>query len=505
MLPIISLTDKEQQIDNLVIILQRLTKLPSGLFSKGEKAYIHQQVEKHKKEIISFNRIGYWVFVYVVKPEQESAKRWENARKSGDQAVTILNEQKARGVVVFDVEGLPDETLAFTEGMALGSYQFLKYKTDQKDRNTLEKIEIYSKALEESGGLLPQAHTSFLKESGAFRIGFLNILMDAVFRCRDLINEPNSWLTASVFSREVQTMAEPHGISVEVMNKKKLETLKMGGLLGVNQGSLEPPTFTVMEWAPENAMNKKPFVFVGKGVVYDSGGMNLKPGDSMFNMKDDMSGAAAVATVIFAIASAKLPVHVVGLIPATDNRPGEKALVPGDIIRMHNGSTVEVVNTDAEGRLILADALSYAQKFDPALVIDLATLTGSAVRAIGKFGAAAMQSKASDELEILKKCGNEVYERLVEFPLWDEYADQIKSDVADLKNLGPAEAGVITAGAFLQKFTGYPWIHLDIAGPAFIEKSDGYRGVGGTGFGVRLLFDFIVKFAKNGFNGTGNR
>ena len=499
MLPIISLTDKEQQIDNLVIILQRLTKLPAGLFSKGEKAYIHQQVEKHKKEIISFNRIGYWVFVYVVKPEQEPAKRWENARKSGDQAVTILNEQKARGVVVFDVEGLPDETLAFTEGMALGSYQFLKYKTDQKDRNTLEKIEIYSKALEESGGLLPQAHTSFLKESGAFRIGFLNILMDAVFRCRDLINEPNSWLTASVFSREVQTMAEPHGISVEVMNKKKLETLKMGGLLGVNQGSLEPPTFTVMEWAPENPMNKKPFVFIGKGVVYDSGGMNLKPGDSMFNMKDDMSGAAAVATVIFAIAGAKLPVHVVGLIPATDNRPGEKALVPGDIIRIYNGSTVEVVNTDAEGRLILADALSYAQKFDPALVIDLATLTGSAVRAIGKFGAVAMQSKASDELEILKKCGNEVYERLVEFPLWEEYADQIKSDVADLKNLGSAEAGVITAGAFLQKFTAYPWIHLDIAGPAFLEKSDGYRGVGGTGFGVRLLFDFIVKFAKNGF------
>jgi len=505
MFPIISLTDKEQQIENLIILLRRLSKLPAGLFSKGEKTYLHQQVEIHKKTFVYFNRMDYRVYVYIVKEGEEPGRRLENARKAGDQAVQLLNEQKAREAVIFDVEGLADETLAFAEGMALGSYQFLKYKTDQNDRNTLEKIEIYSKALEGPGALLPKAPALPHREGGEFRIGRLNILTDAVFRCRDLINEPNSWLTATVFSMEVQAMAEPCGVYVEVMNKKKIETMKMGGLLGVNQGSLEPPTFTVMEWAPDNAVNKKPVVLIGKGVVYDSGGMNLKPGDSMLNMKDDMSGAAAVATAIFAIATAQLPVHVVGLMPATDNRPGDKALVPGDIIHMHYGNTVEVVNTDAEGRLILADALSYAHKYDPALVIDLATLTGSAVRAIGKYGAAAMQSKATEELELLKKCGNEACERLVEFPLWEEYADLIKSDLADLKNCGPAEAGLITAGAFLQKFTGYPWIHLDIAGPAFLEKRDSYRGMGGTGFGVRLLFDFIVKFAKNGLNGTGTR
>ena len=179
--------------------------------------------------------------------------------------------------------------------------------------------------------------------------------------------------------------------------------------------------------------------------------------------------------------------------PATDNRPGAKALVPGDIITMHNGMTVEVMNTDAEGRLILADALSYATKYGPALVIDLATLTGAAVRAIGKFGAAAMQSKAHKELETLKSSGFDVYERLVEFPMWDEYGEQIKSDIADLKNLGPAEAGMITAAKFLEKFTDYPFIHLDIAGTAFIDKRDSYRGQGGTGFGVRLLFDFVQK------------
>ncbi|MCK9421900.1 MAG: leucyl aminopeptidase [Bacteroidales bacterium] len=513
MYPIISLTDKEQQLDNLVIILSRLSHLPAGLFSKSEKVYIGEQVEKHKKEIVRFNRIDYWIYVFVVKEEKEKPKQREACRKAGDKTGKLLNEQKAKRVAVFDTEGLTDETLAFAEGMALGCYQFLKYKNDRKDQNTLEEIEIYSKALEEvefqdagykmqdtgfqrKGQADADKHPASSIQHPTSSIQLLNILTDAVFRCRDLINEPNSYLTATVFAGEVVKMIESCGVSVEILNKKKLEALKMGGILGVNQGSLEPPTFTVLEWKPKHSRNKKPFVFIGKGVVYDSGGMNLKPGDSMMNMKDDMSGAAAVASSIYAIAKAKLPVHVVGLLPATDNRPGEKALVSGDIIRMHNSMTVEVMNTDAEGRLLLADALSYAQKYHPGLVIDLATLTGSAVRAIGKFGAAAMQSKAVAEMEILKICGENVCERLVEFPLWEEYGELVKSDLADLKNIGPAEAGMITAGKFLEKFTDYPYIHLDIAGPAFLEKQDSYRGQGGTGFGVRLLFDFIAKFAK---------
>jgi leucyl aminopeptidase len=190
---------------------------------------------------------------------------------------------------------------------------------------------------------------------------------------------------------------------------------------------------------------------------------------------------------------AGIPVHVIGLMPATDNRPGPRAIVPGDIIRMQNGMTVEVLNTDAEGRLILADALNHASKYNPSLVIDLATLTGSAVRAIGRYGIVAMQRKASKEIEVLKESGWETYERIVEFPSWEEYGEGLKSDLADMKNIGPAEAGAITAGIFLEKFTGYPYIHLDIAGPAFLEKRDSYRGQGGTGVGVRLLFDFIKK------------
>ncbi len=477
MIPSITLTNKEQELGHLVVILSKFSKLPAGIFSAAEKTYLKNQVETLKQEVVSFNRLSFWVYVYFIKEEKDRSKRLEASRKAGDKVAGLLNSQKATRVSLFDAEGKGDELLAFAEGMALGSYQFLKYKTDKENQNTLQDIEIYSEALEE------------------IRVSRLNILLEAVVACRDLINEPNSHLTATVFSKEAEMMAKDAGAAVEVLNKQKITALKMGGLLGVNKGSHEPPTFTVMEWNPANAGNKKPFVFVGKGVVYDTGGMNLKPGDSMLNMKDDMSGAAAVAAVVSAVAKAKLPVYVVGLMPATDNRPGEQALVSGDIITMHNGMTVEVLNTDAEGRLILADALSYAKKYDPELVIDLATLTGAAVRAIGKFGAVAMQSNAAGQLEKLKLSGNEVYERLAEFPMWDEYGEQIKSDLADLKNLGPAEAGMITAGKFLEKFTSYPYIHLDIAGPAFIEKRDAYRGQGGTGFGVRLLFDFLNTFA----------
>ncbi|MDD4602926.1 MAG: leucyl aminopeptidase [Bacteroidales bacterium] len=477
MLPTITLTNKEQELGNLVIPVSRLSKIPAGIFTTSEKGYLKKQIDDFKQDVVSFNRLNYWVYLFYIKPEPDRFKRLESCRKGGCQIAGLLHQQKADKVTVFDPEGNNEEVMAFAEGLSLGCYCFLKYKTDKDEENKLREIELYSS-----------------NPPSAIHITHLNILLEAVSRCRDLINEPNSHLTANGFARAVEKMAKESGAGVEVFHQQKIEALKMGGLLGVNQGSKEPPTFTVMEWKPENAKNKKPYLFVGKGIIYDTGGMNLKPGDFMLNMKDDMSGAAAVASVIYAIARAKLPVYVVGLMPATDNRPGAEALVSGDIITMHNGTTVEVLNTDAEGRLILADALSYASKFDPALVIDLATLTGAALRAIGKFGAAAMQSQAVNELEALKFSGFMVYERLVEFPLWDDYGEQIKSDLADLKNTGSSDAGMITAGKFLQKFTAYPYIHLDIAGPAFLEKPDSYRGQGGTGFGVRLLFDFIKSY-----------
>ena len=247
-----------------------------------------------------------------------------------------------------------------------------------------------------------------------------------------------------------------------------------------------------MEWKPAKATNKKPIVLVGKGVVYDTGGLSLKPTKgSMDSMKADMGGAAAVIGAMAAIAENKLPVHVVGLVPATENRPDGLAYAPGDVIKMMSGLTVEVLNTDAEGRMILADALHYAKKYKPELVVDLATLTGAAAVAIGANGVVAMGNADDKEFESLSDSSYEVFERIARFPFWDDYSEMLKSDIADMKNIGGREAGAITAGKFLERFTDYPYIHLDIAGPAFLDAPSSYRLKGGSGVGVRLLYNFI--------------
>jgi leucyl aminopeptidase len=213
-------------------------------------------------------------------------------------------------------------------------------------------------------------------------------------------------------------------------------------------------------------------------------------------MKCDMAGAAAVAGTLYALAANKVPIHVIGLIPATDNRPDGNAYVPGDVVRMFNGTTVEVLNTDAEGRMILADALSWGDKLEPEIVINVATLTGAAHVAIGKYGIVAMGNADRSEMDNLKRSGEGVFERIAEFPFWDEYDELLKSDLADLKNIGGRYAGAITAGKFLEHFTERPLIHLDIAGPAFNKTKDSYRGKGGSGIGVRLLYDFIKNRQK---------
>jgi leucyl aminopeptidase len=243
-----------------------------------------------------------------------------------------------------------------------------------------------------------------------------------------------------------------------------------------------------MEWKPKGAVNKKPIVLVGKGVVYDTGGLSLKPTpNSMDYMKCDMAGSAAVACAITAVAKQQLPVHVVGLIPATDNRPGQVAYAPGDVIRM---------NSDAEGRIILADALSYGERYDAELVMTIATLTGAAARAIGTYGSVIMGTADEKQVQRLTEAGDHVFERLAPMPFWEEYDEEIKSDVADIKNLGSDLAGQITAGKFLARFTTRPFIHIDIAGTAFLHKRDHYRVKGGTGVGVRLFYEFIKRRAS---------
>jgi leucyl aminopeptidase len=465
--------------DNLILLTSDVKNIDLKYLNKEEIAYSSQVLSEQKKETIAFDRLGKWVLVQLIKKEKEGYKRLENCRKAGDSLAARLNELKVKSVVVVDIDGNGPETLALVEGIALGSYQFLKYKSDKKEKeNSLSSVGIISKVVKEA------------------EIDRMNIITDSVIRCRTLVNEPVSHLTAHVLAKEFQKMGEEAGIKVEVLNKNKIEALKMGGLLAVNKGSADPPTFTIMEWNPPGHINKKPVILVGKGVVFDTGGLNLKTGNFMDNMKDDMAGAATMATVIYAIARLNLPLHVIGLMPATDNRMDANSISPGDVIKMHDGTAVEVLNTDAEGRLILGDALSYAKKFKPELVIDAATLTGAASRAIGKYGIVAMENKAEKEMKLLEECGRLVYERIAVFPFWEEYGELIKSDLADIKNVGGPDAGMITAGKFLAHFTDYPFIHLDIAGPASFEKKDSYRTAGGTGFGVRLLVEFLERRAK---------
>ncbi len=407
----------------------------------------------------------------------------EKVRKAIHKLMARANEEKHTTLQVVFV-GIKQHALAkeITQSLAevavLGSYQFLKYRAAKekvKLQFKLQTVRVYTDAPDTAKAVQMGVHTA-----------------EAVCLARDLVNEPPNVLTAVTLAKAAQAAGKKYGFSVEVFEKKKIESLKMGGLLAVNQGSQTPPTFSVLEYKPARARNKKPIVLVGKGVTFDTGGLSLKPtADSMDYMKSDMAGAAAVIATLAALAASGVAAHVIGLIPSTDNRPGENAYTPNDVITISDGTSVEVLNTDAEGRLILADALVFARQYKPEVVIDLATLTGAAVIAVGNIGIVMMSTAAATVNDALKESGLRVHERLIELPLWPEYRDQLKSEVADMKNVGGRYAGAITAGKFLEHFTSYPWVHLDIAGPAFLHGADSYRGKGGTGVGVRLLVDFI--------------
>ncbi|MCB9034839.1 MAG: leucyl aminopeptidase [Chitinophagales bacterium] len=401
----------------------------------------------------------------------------EALRIKGYQVYQFLKDHKINTVRLISQTPLEKKlSKAFVEGCLLSNYSFDKYI---KEKNKY-LLTIYA-----SGSILNNKDKQEL-----------NTICEAVRITKDLVNEPYSYLNAVQLSNDIKQYTKSLPIKVTVWNEAKIKSEKMGGILAVNKGSSLPPTFNILTYQPQNAINKQPLVLVGKGVVFDTGGLSLKPTtNSMDMMKCDMAGAATVVGSLFAIAKLNLPYYVVGLIPAVENRPGYEAVCPGDIITMYDKTTVEVLNTDAEGRLILADALHYAKRLKPNLVIDFATLTGAAVRAVGKEAAVIMSTAPKEIVKKVKNAGNKTAERTVEFPLWDEYAQYMKSDIADLKNVS-SEAGAITAGKFLQHFTNYPWIHFDIA-PAFVNSPYNYRGKYATAYGVRLMCKFVKNLTKD--------
>lgn len=397
---------------------------------------------------------------------------------SAKNAAAVKAESIALPIVTMSETSTSDVAQATIEGAILSQYKFDKYFTENKsEKKRIEKITLYT----EDKTLIAGA------KAGA---EFAQVLCEGVNLTRDLANAPNNEIYPETLAKRAEAAGKEAGFDVTVLNKKKIESLKMGGLLAVNQASVRPPVFIVMEYNG-GKKHDKPVVLVGKGVTFDTGGISIKPGAGMDQMKMDMHGSASVIGAMYAIAKAKLPMNVVGLVPSTENVISGSAYLPGDIITFMNGKTAEIDNTDAEGRLILADALTYADKYKPQAVVDLATLTGACVVALGNVTTGMMGNDDSLKAR-LKAASIRTNEYVCELPLYEEYEELIKSDVADVKNSGGRGAGAITAALFLKKFIGdYPWAHLDIAGTGMSPKESDYNPKGGTGVAVRLLVDMI--------------
>ncbi len=447
--------------------------------SKNETDYC-QQCFKQEKQRIILNQYERFVFIYLIKDDKNDAQTRESLRKAGAEFHALADAYKIEEITLTHFSANEHAAYLLAEGMALASYQFLKYRKDATQKETaLKTICFYNKSITVK------------------QVEQLKTTIDAVFIARNLVNEPLNYLSAEQFAKDIAALGKQAGFKVTTLNKAQITKEKMGGILAVNRGSKQPPTFTIMEHKPRKCLNKAPIVLVGKGIVYDTGGLSLKPtAASMDRMKSDMSGAAVVTATMYALSKLKLPLHVIALVPATDNRPGENAYVPGDIITMYSGTTVEVLNTDAEGRLVLADALHWAKRYKPELVIDFATLTGAASVAVGNVGIVCMGTASEEQKTQFKESGYRQYERLVEYPLWEEYGELIKSDFADLKNIGGPSGGAITAGKFLEHFTAYPWMHFDIAGVSFATTKKHYIPAGGTGYGIRMLLDVLMNYGK---------
>jgi leucyl aminopeptidase len=364
------------------------------------------------------------------------------------------------------------------EGALLGLYRFTKYRVKEK-RNSKEVLEMQ---FVESPSDSPEVRKGAKQGE---------IISNAVSLARDMVNHPANEMTPTIMAKIAARMAKQTGVRCKVFSKTEVERIGMGAFLGVAQGSEEPPQFIVLEYHG-GKKGERPIAIVGKSITFDSGGISIKPSEGMEKMKYDMSGGAATLGVFQAAAQLCIPVNLVGFLPATENLPSGTAIKPGDILRSLSGWTIEVVNTDAEGRLVLADALTYSLKYRPQVIVDMATLTGACVVALGNH-AIGMIGNDKDLVKKMIMAGEETGERVWEMPLWEEYHEQIKSPVADIKNTGGRDGGMITAAAFLSKFVEkYPWVHLDIAGVAWKEKDSPYSPKGAAGVGVRLLVQFLL-------------
>lgn len=373
-----------------------------------------------------------------------------------------------------------DVTVELIVSAKLAGYRFVDFKSEPVDDDCPKTLFIWS------------ADTDMDE-----RVKTALALYDGVRLARDLVNTPANVATPEYLARSAQEMGEAYGFGVHVFGPDEILAMGMGSFASVFRGSDIPACFIVLDSKPDSA--EQPLVFVGKGVTFDTGGISLKPAAKMHEMKGDMAGAAAILGFFKVLGEAgEVPRRVVGLLPCTENVPGSRATKPGDVVTAMNGTTVEILNTDAEGRLILADALCYSARYEPEIIVDLATLTGACLVALGTK-VAAIFATAADLDQRIREGGSRVGERFWPMPLWNEYAVSLKSDVADLKNIATREGGAIYAAVFLKSFVpkGVDWAHLDIAGPAWTDENASIFRPGGTGFGVRTLWELTQSYGQD--------
>jgi leucyl aminopeptidase len=383
-----------------------------------------------------------------------------------------------------EISSLAKTVESLIEGSELALYRYDRYKTEEDvPPKKIEHLIVFSQDTE-----------SVEEIRGAVTVA--EIVVRGVTVARDIANTPSGDATPQQIANEARGIANEHGIKITVLEEKDMKDLGMGGLLGVAKGSQQPPRLVIMEYRGRG--EGQPIALIGKGITFDSGGISIKSSEKMEEMKYDKSGAATIIGVMKVAAELRIPIDLVALAPLTENLPSGSAYKPGDVLKISNGKTVEVISTDAEGRLILADALAYASKFNPRAVIDLATLTGACIIALGGVASGLLGNDEALKARI-KESGELTGERVWELPLWDEYKEQIKSEVADMKNVGGRPAGTITAASFLANFVDYPWAHLDIAGTAWTQDGSPdkpYQPKGATGVGVRLIIE-VLRSWKN--------
>jgi leucyl aminopeptidase len=432
----------------------------------GESAYVHNPGNIKARRLLLLG---------VGKKEEFTT---DSARKMAGTAARALRGKKVRNFAILRRSQLPagDGAQAVTEGALISLFDSDKYHTSDKTENPLQSITLIvtaSDAAEVGRGV----------ERG-------RIIAEATNFARELINEPANVITPTELARRAEEVAKEYGLEFDALDEPRMKELGMGAFLGVAQGSAEPPKMIVLTYTPK-AESKETIAIVGKGITFDTGGISIKPSDGMEKMKYDMAGGATTIGAMRAIAQLKPSVKVIGVVPATENMPGGRAQRPGDVVRAMSGKTIEVINTDAEGRLILADAVTYARKLGATRIIDLATLTGAVSIALGDVYVALLgtdQAWIDQVLAAAKKSG----EKFWQLPLDKDYREQIKSEIADIKNVGGRKAGTITAAYFIREFVeDTPWAHLDIASTAWNESSKPYLAVGPTGIGLRTLVNLV--------------